>query len=152
SGVSSPIQGLAERYFSASYGENRPTTRGVALVSGMRRREFLLLGRSPAATWWPLSAGAQQLAKLPRVGGWVLGAPPHPFANAFRQGLHTLGYSEGQNIAVEFRYTDGRSDRAEELASDLVRRGVDVIVAHFVPAVIAAMGATRTIPIVMAPH
>ena len=61
-------------------------------------------------------------------------------------------YSEGRNIKVEFRYTDGRSDRAEEYAEEFVRIGVDVIVAHFVPAVEAAMGATRTIPIVMAPH
>jgi putative ABC transport system substrate-binding protein len=66
--------------------------------------------------------------------------------------LHTFGYSEGQNIAVEFRYTEGRSDRAEEFAEELVRLNVDVIVAHFVPAVDAAMEATRTIPIVMAPH
>jgi len=82
----------------------------------------------------------------------VSGSPRHPFVDAFRRGLHTFGYSEGQNIAVEFRYTEGRSDRAEEFAEELVRLNVDVIVAHFVPAVDAAMEATRTIPIVMAPH
>jgi len=82
----------------------------------------------------------------------VSASPPHPFADAFWRGLHALGYSEGQNIKVQFRYTDGRSDRAEEYAEEFVRLGVDVIVAHFVPAVEAAMGATRTIPIVMAPH
>src|SRR5262249_46896758 len=76
---------------------------------------------------------------------------PHPFADAFWRGLHALGYSEGQNIKVEFRYTDGRSDRAEEFAEEFVRLGVDVIVAHFTPAVTAAIEATRTIPIVMAP-
>ena len=75
-----------------------------------------------------------------------------PIADAFWRGLHALGYSEDRNIKVEFRYTDGRSDRAEEYAEEFVRLGVDVIVAHFVPAVEAAMGATRTIPIVMAPH
>jgi putative tryptophan/tyrosine transport system substrate-binding protein len=70
----------------------------------------------------------------------------------FWRGLHALGYSEGQNIKVEFRYTDGRSDRAEEYAEELVRLNVDVIVAHYAVAVSAAMAATRTIPIVMAPH
>ncbi len=76
-------------------------------------------------------------------------SPPYPFADAFRQGLHTLGYSEGQNIVLEFRYTMGRSDRAAELAAELVRLGVDVIVAHFTQATRAAMQATKTIPIVM---
>jgi putative ABC transport system substrate-binding protein len=65
--------------------------------------------------------------------------------------LRPLGYLEGKNISVEFHYTGGRSERAEELADELVRRGVDVIVAHFTPAVRAALGATRIIPIVMAP-
>jgi putative ABC transport system substrate-binding protein len=118
---------------------------------GMRRREFIsLLGGAVAA--WPLAARAQQPRKQPRIGVLISASPPHPFADAFRRGLRTLGYTEGQNIAIEFRYTEGRSDRAEEFAEELVRLGVDVIVAHFVPAVIAAMAATRTIPIVMAPH
>jgi putative ABC transport system substrate-binding protein len=114
----------------------------------MKRREFItLLGG--AAMAWPLAARAQQPGKLPLIGVLVSASPPH---DAFWRGLHALGYSEGQNIKVEFRYTDGRSDRAEEYAEEFVRLGVDVIVAHFVPAVEAAMGATRTIPIVMAPH
>ena len=117
----------------------------------MKRREFItLLGGAAAA--WPLATRAQQLRKLPRIGVLVSGSPRHPFVDAFRRGLHTFGYLEGQNIAVEFRYTEGRSDRAEEFAEELVRLNVDVIVAHFVPAVDAAMEATRTIPIVMAPH
>ena len=74
---------------------------------------------------------------------------PHPFADAFWRGLHALGYSEGQNIKVEFRYTDARSDRAEEYAEELVRLNVDVIVAHYAIGTAAAMAATRTIPIVM---
>jgi putative tryptophan/tyrosine transport system substrate-binding protein len=115
----------------------------------MKRREFItLLGGASA---WPLTARAQQAAKLPHVGVLVSASPPHPFANAFQRGLHALGYLEGQNIAVEFHYTGGRSDRAEELADELVRQRVDVIVAHFTPAVRAALGATRAIPIVMAP-
>jgi putative tryptophan/tyrosine transport system substrate-binding protein len=116
----------------------------------MRRREFItLLGGAAAA--WPLATRAQQPGKLPHIGVLVSASPPHPFADAFWRGLHALGYSEGQNIKVEFRYTDGRSDRAAEYAEELVRLNVDVIVAHFTPAVTAAMEATRTIPIVMAP-
>jgi putative ABC transport system substrate-binding protein len=65
--------------------------------------------------------------------------------------LRPLGYSQGQNIDVEFHYTGGRSERAEQLADELVQGGVDIIVAHFTPAVRAALGATRIIPIVMAP-
>ena len=98
-----------------------------------------------------LAGRAQQTGKLPLIGVLVSASPPHPFADAFWRGLHALGYSEGQNIKVEFRYTDGRSDRAEEFAEEFVRLGVNVIVAHFTPAVTAAMEATRTIPIVMAP-
>jgi ABC-type uncharacterized transport system substrate-binding protein len=100
----------------------------------------------------PSRAFAQQPKKLPCVGVLVSASPPHPFADAFWRGLHALGYSEGQNIVVEFRYSDGRSDRAEEFAEEFVQLGVDVIVAHYAIAVSAAMAATRTIPIVMAPH
>ena len=81
----------------------------------------------------------------------VSATPPHPFADAFRRGLRPLGYVEGENIAIEWRYTEGQSDRAAALARELVQLGVDVIVAHFTPAVRAAMVATQTIPIVMAP-
>src|SRR5438552_3417030 len=116
----------------------------------MRRREFMsLLGGAAAA--WPLAARAQQPGKLPLIGVLVTASPPHPFADAFWRGLHALGYSESKNIKVEFRYTEGRGDRAMEFAAAFVRSGVDVIVAHFTPATRAAMAATRTIPIVMAP-
>jgi putative tryptophan/tyrosine transport system substrate-binding protein len=115
----------------------------------MRRRDFLgVLGG--VATAWPLAARAQQQpGKLPYIGVLVSASPPHPFAEAFWRGLHALGYSEGKNIKVEFRYTDARSDRAEEVAEEFVRLGVDVIVAHYAIATTAAMAATRTIPIVM---
>jgi len=115
----------------------------------MRRRQFITLLGGAAA--WPLAAKAQQPGSLPRIGVLVSASPPHPFADAFWRGLHALGYSEGKNIKVEFRYTDGRSDRARDFAATFVQSGVDVIVAHFTPAVRAAMAATRTIPIVMAP-
>jgi len=92
---------------------------------------------------------AQQSGKLPRVGALVSASPPHPFADDFRRGLKALGYDEGRNIALDIRYTEGKSDRAAKLATELVASGVDVIVAHFTPATRAAMGATTTIPIVM---
>jgi putative tryptophan/tyrosine transport system substrate-binding protein len=113
----------------------------------MNRRAFIA-GLGGAAAW-PMMARAQQPGKLPLIGVLVSASPPHPFADAFWRGLHALGYAEDQNIKVEFRYTDGRSDRAEEYAEELVRLGVDVIVAHYAVAVSAAMAATRTIPIVM---
>ena len=113
----------------------------------LKRRELISLLGGAAA--WPLAAGAQQPGKTPIVGVLVSASPPHPFADAFWRGLHALGYSEGQNIKVEFRYTDGRSDRAEEYAEEFVRARVDVIVAHYAIATTAAVAATRTIPIVM---
>ena len=80
----------------------------------VKRREFI--GGGSAAVAWPLMARAQQSRKFSYIGVLVSASPPHPFADAFWRGLHTLGYSEGQNIKVEFRYTDARSDRAEEFA------------------------------------
>src|SRR6516162_630086 len=99
----------------------------------------------------PGRAFPQKSEKLPRIGVLVSATPPHPFADAFRRGLRPLGYVEGENIAIEWRFTEGQSDRAAALARELVQLGVDVIVAHFTPAVRAAMVATQTIPIVMAP-
>src|SRR5215813_12878460 len=101
----------------------------------------------------PRRALAQQSGKMPRIGVLVSASPPHPFADAFRRGLQSFGYTEGQNIRIEFRYTEERADRAAQLAAELVRTGVDIIVAHFTPAIRAAIAATRTIPIpiVMAP-
>ena len=116
----------------------------------MRRRDLITLIGGAAAL--PLAARAQRPRKFPLIGVLVSASPPHPFADAFWRGLHALGYSDGENIKVEFRYTDGRSDRAEEYAEELVRLSPDVIVAHYALAVSAAMAATRTIPIVMAPH
>src|SRR5262245_3073516 len=105
----------------------------------------------------PLAAEAQQVGKVPRVG--VLDAlgeasertrpNPDPFLEGFRQGLREAGYTEGQNILVEPRWAKGRLDRFPDLAADLVRFKVDVIVAGGNEAVKAAKQATRTIPIVM---
>jgi putative ABC transport system substrate-binding protein len=113
----------------------------------MRRRDFVvLLGSSAVCPLTPPRAFSQQLASIPRVGVLVSASEPHPFADALRRGLEQLGYSDGRNIALDVRYTQGRSDRAAELAADLVRNGVTIIVAHFTPAVRAAIAATKTIP------
>src|SRR5262245_6369303 len=114
------------------------------------RREFITLLGS-AATAWPLMAHAQQGERVRRIGGLVSASEPHPFADALRRGLQNLGYSEGRNITLDVRYTQGRSDLAAQFAAELVRSDVAMIVAHFTPAVRAAMAATKTIPIVMAP-
>jgi putative tryptophan/tyrosine transport system substrate-binding protein len=116
----------------------------------MRRRD-LVVGLAATLFAAPGRAFSQQTPKLPRIGVLVSGSPPHPFADAFRRGLRSFGYTEGEDVAIRFLYTDARGDRATEFAAELVRSGVDVIVAHFTPATRAAMAATRTIPIVMAP-
>src|SRR5438034_8884732 len=115
----------------------------------MRRREFItLLGGAVAATW-PLAARAQQ-SKVARIGVLYIGlADAQSFKTEFREGLRDLGYVEGQNIAFEFRSAEGKLDRLPELAADLVRLNVDVIVALYVPSALAAKQATREIPIVI---
>jgi putative tryptophan/tyrosine transport system substrate-binding protein len=115
----------------------------------MKRREFItLLGGAAAA--WPLAASAQQ-GKLLRIGALVLtSADAQSLGRALREGLRELGYAEGQNFAFEFRSADGNTDRLPELAAELVRLPVDVIVATFTPCALAAKQATTTIPIVMA--
>jgi putative tryptophan/tyrosine transport system substrate-binding protein len=100
----------------------------------------------------PHSSHAQQPAKVPRLG---LLSPFSPsdtarWHEAFRQGLRDLGWVEGENISIEYRYAEGRSDRLPALAADLVRLTVDIIVAAVTPDALAAQHATKTIPIVMA--
>jgi putative ABC transport system substrate-binding protein len=115
----------------------------------MRRRQFLTLVGGAAATW-PVAARAQQ-PKLPRVGALVLtSADAQLLGKELREGLRELGYVEGQNYAFEFRSAEGNADRLVELASQLVRFPVDVIVAAYTPCALAAKRATTTIPIVMA--
>src|SRR6266487_315895 len=110
----------------------------------MRRREFIaLLGGAVAAG--PLLARAQQLAKIPRIG--II--DDSPIWNAFRQGLRDLGYLEGQNIALEYRYAGGLPERLAWVAAELVRRPVDLIATLGTPPTRAAKQATTTIPIVM---
>ena len=94
------------------------------------------------------SAEAQQPKKLPRVGFLVPGSPTSysERIEAFQQGLRELGHIEGQNIIIEYRYTEGKSDRLTVLASELVQLKVDVIVTGTTPAIQAVKNATSTIP------
>ena len=99
----------------------------------------------------PLAAEAQSEGKVPRVA--YLSASSAASATggveAFRQGLRELGYVEGRNILIEYRWADGRFDRLPALATDLARRAVNVIVAANTPAALAARNATGTIPIIL---
>jgi ABC-type uncharacterized transport system substrate-binding protein len=96
-------------------------------------------------------AEAQQVKKVPRIGILWLYSPTiaSPFAEAFRQGLRGLGYVEGQNIALEERWAEGRFDRLPSLAAELVRLKVDIIVTASTPAAQAGQQATKSIPIVL---
>jgi putative ABC transport system substrate-binding protein len=99
----------------------------------------------------PFAVEAQERGKMPHVGVLVAESASHPFTEAFRSGMREFGYVEGRNIVIEWRYADGLFSRAVELATELVRLHVDVIVAHHTPAVRASMNVTSSIPIVMSP-
>jgi putative ABC transport system substrate-binding protein len=118
------------------------------MASYIGRRE-LLAALGGAAAAWPLAARAQQGA-MPVIG--VLSAEwPNLFSDrlrAFHDGLRETGYVEGRNLAIEYRWAEGRNDRLPALAAELVRRQVTVIVSTSTPAVLAARTATTTIPIV----
>jgi putative ABC transport system substrate-binding protein len=116
----------------------------------MKRREFISLVGAAAA--WPLAARAQQVGKTPQIGYLGVSSPslePH-YVEAFRQKLRELGHVEGKNIAIEYRWAEGQDDRLPNLTSELVRLKPDVIVTTGTPGAVAAMQATKTIPIVMA--
>ena len=116
----------------------------------MRRRKFIALLAS-AAVAWPCAGGAQQTGKAPRIGVLSPGPPaPYPELDAFYQVLHELGYTAGQNIAIEPVYAEWKPDRFPELAAELVRRTVDIIVVASTSPARAAQAATGTIPIVVA--
>src|SRR5262249_40328263 len=118
----------------------------------MKRREFMSLfgGAAASSLAWPRAARAQQ-AKVARIGylGLVSASWHAPRVNAFRAGLRELGYVEGKDIVIEFRWAEGQYDRLPGLAAELVRMNVDVIVTHAAPGAFAAKQATSTIPIVI---
>src|SRR2546422_11727075 len=101
---------------------------------------------------WMGMAEAQGPAKVPRIG-FLASRSPSSFSSeteAFRQGLRELGYVEGQNIGIEYRYAEGKTDRFADLATELVQLKVDVIVTSSTPGVLAVKKASSTIPIVFA--
>jgi len=116
----------------------------------MNRRQMIVALSGAAA--WPIAARAQQMGKVPRIGYLGSSSPslePH-FVEAFRQKLRELGHIEGENIAIEYRWAEGQDRRLPELATELVRLQPNVIVTAGTPGALAAMQATKTIPIVMA--
>jgi putative tryptophan/tyrosine transport system substrate-binding protein len=116
----------------------------------MKRRAFITLLGGAAA--WPLAAVAQAPAKRPRIG-YLAGSLPTPSAKvtgAFIEGMRALGYIEGRDFEMDYRWAEGYLDRLPALAEELVRRGTDVIVVANPQAAVAARDAPRTIPIVAA--
>src|SRR5215470_4643904 len=121
------------------------------MIAGMKRRDFMTLFSGAAA--WPLAARGQQAAKVARIGYLALGLASARigWVQGLRSGLSDLGYVEGRNIVIEFRWADG-VDQLPQLAAELVQMDVDVIVAPSSTYVEAARRATKTIPIVFANH
>jgi putative ABC transport system substrate-binding protein len=118
-------------------------------MSDMRRREFISLLGGAAASW-PLTARAQQAGKLPTIGylGPTTPAVASQRTAAFVQRLRDLGWTDGRNVAIEYRWAEGNSERAAEFAAEFVRRKVDVIVTAGLSEIAAAKQATSSIPIV----
>ena len=117
----------------------------------MRRREFITLVAGSAGAW-PFVARAQEATKAYRIGFVGLpsaGSLPER-SEAFRAGLRDLGYQEGRNIVIEYRWAEGRYERLPALFAELVRLNVDVIVTHGTPGALAAKQVAKTIPIVVA--
>jgi putative ABC transport system substrate-binding protein len=113
----------------------------------MTRREFIAVLGSAAA--WPLAVRAQEAGKIPRIGFLSPGTKSSLLDRSFLQGLRELGYVEGKNILIEYRFAGGKFKRLPAMAAELAQLDVDVIVARVTQASLAAKGATRTIPVVM---
>jgi putative ABC transport system substrate-binding protein len=117
----------------------------------MRRRDFISLFGSAAALAWPLAARAQQHA-LPLVGFVHARSPDETSAlvEAFRGGLAETGFTEGQTVAIEFRFAGGQYDQLPQIFSDLIKRNVAILVAGADPAAVAAKRVAENIPMVFA--
>jgi putative ABC transport system substrate-binding protein len=120
-------------------------------MSDMIRRDFITLLGGAAATW-PLAARAQQAGKPPTIGylGATLPSAESQRIAAFLKRLRELGWIEGRTIAIEYRWAEGRNDRAAEFAAEFVQLKVDLIVTYGTPAVVAVKQATSDIPVVFA--
>jgi putative tryptophan/tyrosine transport system substrate-binding protein len=119
----------------------------------MRRRDFITLLSGTAATWviGPLAARAQQPAvRLIGLMGSGTAAAQSQWTTAFVQHLRELGWTEGRNVTIDYRWAEGRSERFAEIAAEFVRLKVDLILTHNTPPTLAAKQATSTIPIVFA--
>ena len=117
----------------------------------MQRREFITLFGG-MAIGWPVAARAQQPAgRAYRIGFLSIGSRERTLyaIKAFEEGLRSLGYTVGENVAIEYRFADGEMERLPALAADLVLLDVDIILTGYNPITVAAMKATTTIPIVM---
>jgi putative tryptophan/tyrosine transport system substrate-binding protein len=117
----------------------------------MRRRDFIQIVTALAAAW-PLATRAQPTNKIARIGflGSASAADSSQLVRALREGLEALGYVEGKNIIIEFRWAEGKYERLPELIADLIRLNVDVLVTHGTPGTQTAKWATNNTPIVMA--
>jgi len=120
----------------------------------MRRRDFIA-GIAGSVVGWPLTARAQQPSKVPRIGYLDplsrSGLPAQvEWREALLSGLHDLGYVDGKNIAIEYRWSEGKYDRLPGLIAELIHLGIDILVTYGTPATRASKQATTTIPIVMA--
>jgi putative tryptophan/tyrosine transport system substrate-binding protein len=120
----------------------------------MKRREFISLlgGAATALVAWPAGGSAEHADRLRRIGvllGWTVGAPQSgPFLAAFAKALQELGWAEGRNIQIDYRWAGGDADRMQTLAKELVNLHPDLIVAHSTPVVAALQRETKTLPIV----
>jgi putative ABC transport system substrate-binding protein len=114
----------------------------------MKKITSTLLILAPLILALVYPAQAQKQATIPRMGLLSLGAPPNAIVDGFIQGLRELGYIEGKNIFIEYRFAEGKEDRLPELAMELVRLKVDAIFTAGTPALFALKQATKTIPIV----
>jgi putative ABC transport system substrate-binding protein len=112
----------------------------------LKRREFITLVSGAAA--WPLAARAQQIGKIARIGFLRYASPHQKQFDGFRDGLRANGYVEGQTIVIEQRYADGAFDRLGDLAAELVRLNLDVIVVDGSATAKVVKSATSTIPVV----